>query len=658
IPSLYPHQLAHGKDLNDGHELFLVVATGLGKSIVLFAPLIAAQARQERGIAFMIMIVPMKVLAEQQAEVGRKYGLKAIAINEDSVREAYTCDGRDLFAEFAGGNSISVGVMSPQMLQGRRIGKLLNNPKFKVLVRWMLIDEAHVLDEDSGTFREPYRSILHMRPNYMRPRVPSNTVWGATTGTATPSAALRIAAALGFRTGQYVNTRYTIDRPNIKYIPRFFQHPTSGFEFMDLSFFVPFEMKFIHDILLTLIFVKTIKAGYDLMQFLDSLIPTTIPNRLKIIKLYNSLMPVNYRRKFIADINDMHRFNGPVLRIGIVTDTCTYGTDIPKLGRVIIAHIGDSMGDSPEVRKQQMGRPGRDGNPAVAIVYAPAWVRDVPESEVTTKQGLLDLERRRQLLVVPQQFFNPTVECCARKADLKYNDEEFVLRPDCCSLHNPEPEESRDLTMVAKWVEFFKLREQETSATKPKTVRSDGTYPPLDTVLKASLARILKQRRARKYNSIRDAKSTGGASAYILPEHHLQRLVDRAHACTSLDRLWGVMYDWKYLDQFGNDLFGIVTHVLPGYAEIIEDRKAVANCMDVDLPPSEPAKPANSTSASIDMDIDPPPSLRILLPPRKIVPPSPTKAPTKRASPPSPKAIRKRNKTTDKENIIPFHIQS
>ncbi|KAJ7835630.1 hypothetical protein B0H13DRAFT_2369235 [Mycena leptocephala] len=85
IPSLYPHQLAHGKDLNDGRELFLVIATGLGKSIVLFAPLIAAQARQECGIAF--MIVPTKVLAEQQAEVGRKYGLKAIAINEDSVRD-------------------------------------------------------------------------------------------------------------------------------------------------------------------------------------------------------------------------------------------------------------------------------------------------------------------------------------------------------------------------------------------------------------------------------------------------------------------------------------------------------------------------------------------------------------------------------------------
>ncbi|KAJ7903734.1 hypothetical protein B0H14DRAFT_2294157, partial [Mycena olivaceomarginata] len=119
-----------------GRDLFLVIATGLGKSTVLFAPLIAAQARQERGIAS--MIVPTKVLAEQQAEVGRKFGLRTIAINEDSVREAHIREERDLFAEFAGGNGISVGVMSPQMLQGRRVGKLLDNPKFRVLVRWML----------------------------------------------------------------------------------------------------------------------------------------------------------------------------------------------------------------------------------------------------------------------------------------------------------------------------------------------------------------------------------------------------------------------------------------------------------------------------------------------------------------------------------------
>jgi hypothetical protein len=60
-------QLDHGKDINGGCDLFLVIALGLGKSIILFFPLIAAQVHGERGIAFMIVLT--KVLAEQQVHV-------------------------------------------------------------------------------------------------------------------------------------------------------------------------------------------------------------------------------------------------------------------------------------------------------------------------------------------------------------------------------------------------------------------------------------------------------------------------------------------------------------------------------------------------------------------------------------------------------------
>ncbi|KAK6977141.1 nucleoside triphosphate hydrolase protein [Favolaschia claudopus] len=626
ILSLHPHQLDHSKDLVDGRDLFLVIATGQGKSVVLYAPLIAAQARQERGLAF--MVVPTKILAVQLANVGRKYGLRVLAINEDTVREAHIRERRDLFEEFAGGSGISVGVMSPQMLQGRRVGKLLGDPKFRAQVRWMLIDEAHVLNEESGTFREPYRGILNMRA-----RLPTKTIWAAVTGTATPSAALLIAAALGFRAGQYVNARYSVDRPNIKYIPRFFQHPVSGSQFLDLSFVVPIDMITPYDIILTLIFVKTIKVGYALMKFFDSLLPSHLPNRLSIIKLYNALMPVDYRRKFVEDLND-----GSTLRIGIVTDTCTYGTDIPKLARVIIAHIGDSMEDSPEVSKQQMGRAGRDGSPAVAVVYAPAWVRDVsgPDSEITTKQGLTDLERRNALPPVTRKFFNPTEDCCSRAADLEYNGEDFILRPGCCSLHESEPEESCDLAMVARWVEHFRAREE---AERRKTVRSDGTYKPLDPILKASLTRVILAWRARKYNSLRSPTSTGGGSVSLLPQRLVDRVVDRAHACTSLDRLWGVLHDWKHVANLGEELFELLSSALPQYAGIISDRNTEGP-MEVDsLPP-----PSASTPAVEPAKLQP---MRI-----KIPAPKPTETPKRKLSiPSSPKTTQKRAKAADKENL-------
>ena len=64
VASLREHQLIHGMDLNNGQDLFLVIATSQGKTIILHAPLIAAQAQQENGIA--LLIVPTKVLVEQQ----------------------------------------------------------------------------------------------------------------------------------------------------------------------------------------------------------------------------------------------------------------------------------------------------------------------------------------------------------------------------------------------------------------------------------------------------------------------------------------------------------------------------------------------------------------------------------------------------------------
>jgi hypothetical protein len=234
--------------------------------------------------------------------------------------------------------------------------------------------------------------------------------------------------------------------------------------------------------------------------------------------------------------------------------------------------------------------------------------------------------------------------------DLKYNGEEFVRRPDCCSLHDPEPEQSRDLAMVAEWVKRYKELEQ---TVKAKTIRSDGTYTALNTVLKQSLTRILLAWRARKYCSVRKTSNTGGGSVFILPERFIQRIVDRAHACTSVDRFWGIMHDWEHLLLFGDDLFELLGEVLPGYAEILDARKT-SDPMDVDSPPTAPNE-TGATRKSSNMDAGPPVPLRILLPPRRIVPPAPTTVPTKRAppGPPAPKVTQKRTKIIEKENI-PF----
>ncbi|KZT06734.1 uncharacterized protein LAESUDRAFT_653151, partial [Laetiporus sulphureus 93-53] len=93
-----------------------------GKTTVFWAPLLAAQALGERGVT--LYIVPTKLLSIQQSESARRVGLRAIALNEDTVRDAYY-DKCDLYDELQSGEDVRITFLSPQMLAGERMMKLL-----------------------------------------------------------------------------------------------------------------------------------------------------------------------------------------------------------------------------------------------------------------------------------------------------------------------------------------------------------------------------------------------------------------------------------------------------------------------------------------------------------------------------------------------------
>lgn len=454
-----------------------------------------------------------------------------------------------------------MGVMSPQMLQGKRMARHLGNLKFKKLVRWFLIDEAHLTDEQSGPFQLPYQSIGNMRA-----RLSSSTIWAAVTGTATPDRALVIAASLGFQPHHYINARYSVDRSNIKYIPRFLEHSVSGYDFLDLSFLIPFNMKSPLEIPSTLVFATTINTGHRIMQFLDRLIPSTIPNRFGIVKLYNALMPIDYREQFLRDLQE-----GSCLRIGIATDTCTLGLDVPNLRRTVAFDMCPSF----ENLKQKLGRPGRDEKPAEAIAFAPGWVRDlsIPDVEITGKQAVADLKRRKHLPDAMRSWYNPKPGHCSRAVDLQYNGERFVSRPNCCVTCEPQPEQSRDQATIKLWVEHFA---SVAAKNRPKALRSDGTYRPLDAPMKESLRHMLIRWRGEKWASIRgsDLGQSGLPPDVFMPQHIISQVVDRAHVCSELERLHSVCNGWDldYLKQHGLELLQFLGKIMTVFSDIINER--------------------------------------------------------------------------------------
>lgn len=479
------------------------------------------------------------------------YGIRSLAINEDTVRDALY-DNRDLFRELATGQDVRLAVMSPQMLQSERMQKLIGSQTFKNEVRGVQIDEAHLLDEETGEWRVSYATIKHLRP-----RLPG-AVWAAVTGTATPSRALRIARGLGFQSGHYINARYSVDRPNIKIIPRFLQHPYSGDKFLDLSFLIPRNMERQEDIPLSLVFCETIEEGERVMAYLDSLIPHGIPDRRKLIRLYNSIMPASYRKQCLHDIEET-----TTLRILVCTDTCTYGLDIQRVRRTVTLGLCPSI----EAMVQRINRTARDGLPGEVYTFAPPWVRIIPENLVTTQQEKTDAARRAKLPKVVLDWFNATAALCPRQAYLSYNEEPLeAVPPQCCALHAPEPQASTWRTEIDARIQPGPL--------SVSSLRTDNTYRTLTPQMKASLTKLLERWRNLQWRKIRGARGNI-TPAIFMPDVVIRRIVDKAHICSTRDRTRAVIGpQWSYFDECADDLLKYIDHAMKGYTFIILEGKA------------------------------------------------------------------------------------
>lgn len=459
------------------------------------------------------------------------------------------------------------------------MNSLILHPLNVWLVRWFFIDEGHLLKEKSGDWLVIYGNVKHMRP-----RLRSDTTWALLTGTLTLIDASKLAKELGFSRGNYVNARYSVDRPNLKYIARFLVHGISGYDFLDLSFVIPPTMKSAAEIPSTLIFCETIEQGWRLMLFLDSLIPSSVPHRNLIIKLYNSLWDRDYRRRFIQDFKD-----GTVLRIGIVTDSCTYGLDIPSVPRVVVCGVYGT----PESEKQRISRAGRDGKPALAYTFAQEWVRIVPPEEIKTAKARADAERREKLPSVTLQWYNSTTDLCPRGADLNYYGEQFTQCDSCCNVHYPEPEASADAAIVVYW-------EKHLASKRATGLRSDQTYKKLTPQMKESLTRMLQHWRQYTWASIRGSDHFFCAEMF-LPDPIIQKIADKAHVCTDTTRLRTIAAPWKCSDTIIKSLFDYLIQILNSFKDMRTEQSAK------DVPPERPesvrvdhADHASSPSLNVD----------------------------------------------------------
>ncbi|KAI4521075.1 P-loop containing nucleoside triphosphate hydrolase protein, partial [Schizophyllum commune Loenen D] len=544
------------------HDVFCTIAPGAGKSLLLLSGPLAAKARGESGIA--VLVVPTKALAEQQALSAGKYGLRSLAINEDSLRE-----NPDLARELQQGRDIRVAVVSPQMLllglkrllstDLVRSGSLCDyaHVTYTFKIRWMLIDEAHLVDDEGTVFREHYRLLGNLRSV-----LKSKPIWVAVSGSVLESRRDATTGKLGFHPGYFVNARYSQDIPRVKIISRFLRHATTQGSFLDLSWLVPRSARTLADIPQAIVFVSTItQDGLALERFLDKLVKICMPNapnRRNAIRQYNSMLTPQQRGDWADDF-----CNGKI-RIGVVTESLTYGLDLD-----IPTVVSLGLVQSSNISTQRRGRTGRRG-PGKFVLYSPEWVEIVEETKAETATARENRKKRAAMDPDILAYCNPTPQRCSRAVALAlYGDTRVGSEADClCETHQPG-DNAKDYALVDDWVTTFKNLE----AKRAPVIRSDGTYRALKSAAqKATLTTMLNKWRVQTWYALEPCSPH--PAGVFLPDCVVRDFVDKAHVCaqsySAFEKVASVIR-WKHAEAHGQLLFQFLQQAMEELKEDAEE---------------------------------------------------------------------------------------
>lgn len=472
-----------------------------------------------------------------KARAASSKGIKALALHEDSARGAAEAQpARNLFDEVRAGKWELV-FLSPEMLMSKRFNQLVDDTNFVKQVQMVVVDECH-LAEEWKTFRAPYAKIKALRD-----RLPSRVAWVALSATIAPDEFQTISQGLGFMPGQYKLVREPVDRPTIKYVPRILQHSASSM--LDFATVIPYNMKSIDEIPITVMFVNTIGFSRTLRLYLTGLLPPHLTGHARkyLIRGFHGMNSGEYRTKSIQALRV-----GTETRILLCTDTGTFGIDIQEVKQVIIAQLSKSF-------KTQTQRIGRIRGTGTGIMYYPGWV----STENMTKEAL---RLRGQLEKVVVDFANPLQERCPRQVACQHWGERFVQPEICCSTHNHDEDDRKHKSELALRVQEAKQLTARTRKPPAGPTVNSKSYPALDKKIVLPIVfRLLKEWRLRTWQSVPTRKPHDPAKLFMSDEF-LQCLCTRIWVCNTLENFQLLMSGWEWMDIWGTALYEVIKAIL------------------------------------------------------------------------------------------------
>ena len=368
-PSFRPPQDDIVKCLLERRDALIVLPTGGGKSICFQLP-----ALLQAGVT--LVVSPLVALMENQVQELRRRQLPAATLHS----QLSTSEKRQVLKQLDF-QRLRLLYLSPETLFSSAVWERLAQPR--LTINGLILDEAHCLVQWGDTFRPAYRRLGAVRPALMAERSPADHFpIAAFTATADPAAQRTLKRVLRLKSPAVV--RLNPHRPNLYLAVRMTLTPRDRRLTLKRYLHKRRDQS-------GLVYVRTRKDSEALAAWLQE--------QGYAVAAYHGGMVGSDRRRIEADWIEN--------RLQLVVCTSAFGMGINKPDTRYVAHFQAPCLVTEYV--QEVGRAGRDGNPADALTLVSEPTGWLDKSDRTRAKFFRDqtqaLQQKAQALAskIPSQ---------------------------------------------------------------------------------------------------------------------------------------------------------------------------------------------------------------------------------------------------------------
>jgi ATP-dependent DNA helicase RecQ len=344
--ALRPGQEEAVRAILEGHDVLVVQPTGSGKSAIYQI----AGLLMEGGT---VVVSPLIALQKDQVDsISGQNSAEAVAVNS----AAPAADIRERLERIERGK-VEYILLAPEQLRNAENLEQLRNAGISLFV----VDEAHCISEWGHDFRPDYLRLGHVVEALDRPRVL------ALTATATPRVREEIVARLRMRRPKVLAGGF--DRPNIYLRVDHFRQASEKLDAL------------VHHVRWAdkpgIVYVGTRKAAEQIMRGLEE-------EGIRSVFYHGGMKPAVRHRV-------QERFMSGDAEVIVATNAFGMGVDKPNIRFVYHFDAADSL----DAYYQEVGRAGRDGEKAEAILFYRK--EDIGAQSFKAGEGKIDPEALQQL---------------------------------------------------------------------------------------------------------------------------------------------------------------------------------------------------------------------------------------------------------------------